>query len=93
MLLISHLTDMRIEASGDLVFFCGSPQPTYKVSGLILNDKILEGYSTMPISEAFRDAHIGMFRGVPIDVYHDHERGTYDNGAPYCINMVGAYLE
>jgi hypothetical protein len=78
---------MRFRSPGELFIYCGSNHPSYKVAEYNLPDQKLERTSFIT-SRGLFDSYIGIFHGVPISVYHDHEVGSYNTGEKYCMNVV-----
>jgi hypothetical protein len=79
---------MRIRSPGELfIYCCGSNHPSYKVADYNIPDQKPELMSCT-ISRGLFDSYIGVFHGVPVSVYHDHEVGAYNTGEMFCMNVV-----
>jgi hypothetical protein len=81
---------MRIRSPAELFIYCGSNHPTYKVSEYNLPDQKPERTSGIT-SRGLFDSYIGVFHGLPVSVYHDHEVGAYNTGEKYCMNVVSKF--
>ncbi|KAF2426284.1 hypothetical protein EJ08DRAFT_377351 [Tothia fuscella] len=88
LILPAKISDLQIRLdTSELLVFCSSPQPTYKVlnfSNLHCKIEALPASTTRGLHESY----IGLFRGVLFDVHHDHKCGSYADGSKYCINMA-----
>lgn len=85
---------VRGRGGKELLFYTEDVIPSHRVADCTSNTRGVEELPQIPsrTSSDILNNIEGLYRGIPIDVYHDHQCGKLRHGGKFCINSVSPHL-